>query len=148
MRLIAMSLLGLALLGGHALAADYEVKMLNRGETGVMVFEPALVEVAPGDSVTFVATDISHNAETIEGMLPEGAEPFVGSMNEDITVTFDEPGVYGVKCRPHYGMGMVALVVVGEPTNIADARSVQHPGKAKPAFETLLDQIETKQSAK
>ena len=31
-----------------------------------------------------------------------------------LTVTFTVPGVYGVKCKPHYGMGMVALVVVGE----------------------------------
>ena len=38
-----------------------------------MVFEPALVKVAPGDTVKFVATDKGHNAETIKGMLPDGA---------------------------------------------------------------------------
>lgn len=37
----------LALLGGAAQAAEHEVKMLNRGETGVMVFEPALLNIEP-----------------------------------------------------------------------------------------------------
>ncbi len=27
-------------------------------------------------------------------------------MNEEIKVTFDVPGLYGVKCAPHVGMGM------------------------------------------
>ena len=31
--------------------------------------------------------------------------------------TIDKPGVYGFKCKPHYGMGMVGLIVVGEPVN-------------------------------
>jgi hypothetical protein len=30
------------------------------------------------------------------------------------TVTFDRPGVYPVQCTPHTGLGMVALVVVGD----------------------------------
>ena len=46
-------------------------------------------------------------------------------------MTFDKPGVYGVKCLPHYGMGMVALVVVGTPANKDEAMAVTHPGKAK-----------------
>ncbi len=49
--------------------------MLNKGADGTtMVFEPALTKIAVGDTVTFVATDRGHNAETIPGMLPEGAE--------------------------------------------------------------------------
>ena len=38
-----------------------------------MVFEPAFVKIAPGDTVKFVSTDKGHNAEIIKGMLPEGA---------------------------------------------------------------------------
>ena len=38
-----------------------------------MVFEPSFVKIAPGDTVRFVSTDKGHNAETIKGMLPEGA---------------------------------------------------------------------------
>ena len=42
---------------GGATAAEIEVKMLNKGTEGLMVFETALVKVAPGDSVKFVSTD-------------------------------------------------------------------------------------------
>ena len=100
---------------GAADAAEIQVKMLNRGAEGVMVFEPALVKIEPGDSVKFVSTDKGHNAESIKGMLPADATPFVGKNGDDIAVTFDKPGAYGVKCLPHYGMGMVALIVVGHP---------------------------------
>ena len=40
-------------------AADHEVQMLNKGEKGAMVFQPALIRVAPGDTVTFFPTDKS-----------------------------------------------------------------------------------------
>jgi pseudoazurin len=92
-------------------AAEIDVKMLNKGAAGVMVFEPALIKIAPGDTVKFLSVDKGHNAESIPGMLPDGATPFTSKMSEDVSVTFDKPGVYGIRCKPHYGLGMVALVV-------------------------------------
>ena len=72
-------------------------------------------------------------------MLPEGATPFVGKVNQDIAVTFDKPGVYGVKCLPHYGMGMVGAVIVGSSApNAAQAKAASHPGKAKQTFASIL----------
>jgi len=103
----------MAMAAAGAQAAEVEVKMLNKGAAGAMVFEPALVKIAPGDTVKFIPTDKSHNAESIPEMMPAGTEPFLGKMNETVEVTFKENGVYGVKCKPHYGMGMVALIVVG-----------------------------------
>ncbi|MCA0277984.1 MAG: pseudoazurin, partial [Proteobacteria bacterium] len=44
-------------------------------------------------------------------------------------------------CTPHYGMGMVALVVVGKPTNLEQAKAVKQTGKAKKVFEALLAQV-------
>lgn len=125
----------------NAQAAEHEVKMLNKGTTGMMVFEPAVIKIAPGDTVHFVATDKSHNVESIEGMLPAGAQPFKGEMSKDVTVAFDQPGVYGIKCKPHYGMGMVGLVVVGEPVNKIEAAAVEQKGKAKRKFATLFGEI-------
>jgi len=124
---VAAALLALAL---PASAAEFEVKMLNKGAEGAMVFEPSLLKIAPGDTVKFLATDKTHNAESIAGMLPEGAKKFVGKINEETTVTFEQPGIYGIKCLPHYGMGMVAMVVVGAPANEEQARAVTHPGRA------------------
>jgi pseudoazurin len=129
-------------------AADYEVKMLNKGAAGAMVFEPAFLEVEVGDTVTFVPTDRGHDAVSIKGMVPDGAEPFAGKLNQQITVTFDTPGVYGVKCVPHYGMGMVALIVAGDPANVAEAAAVKHPGKAKVAFAALFEELDTQLAAR
>jgi pseudoazurin len=131
----------LAIMAGNAVAAEIEVKMLNKGAEGAMVFEPALVKIAPGDTVRFVATDKGHNAESIKGMLPADATPFVGKNGEDVAVTFDKAGIYGVKCLPHYGMGMVAMVVVGTPANIDDAKAVTQPGKAKQVMAGLFDRL-------
>lgn len=127
-----------------ALAANHEVQMLNRGETGMMVFEPAYLDIAAGDSVTFVPTDRGHNAESINGMTPDGAAPFKGPMNKPITVTFETEGVYGYKCMPHYPMGMVGVIHVGKGApNLAAAEKVTLPGKAKGKMADLLKQIET-----
>ncbi len=145
MTVAAMAILmGLA---GPAMAAEVEVKMLNKGAEGAMVFEPALVKIEPGDTVKFVATDKGHNVESIKGMFPVDATPFVGKNGEDLTVTFDKPGAYGVKCLPHYGMGMVALIVVGTPGNLAEAKAVPQVGKAKQVFAGLFEKLPTQAAA-
>ena len=131
-----------------AAAAEIEVKMLDKGTEGVMVFEPSLVKIEPGDTVKFVSVNKGHNAESIKGMLPPDATPFLGKVNQDVAVTFDKPGVYGVKCLPHYGMGMVALVVVGMPANQDDAKAVTHPGKAKQVFAALFGKLSAQTAAK
>lgn len=144
MKTTALSLILAAALGvaaTSAMAAEHEVKMLNKGAAGAMVFEPELIKVAPGDTVTFVATDAGHNAETIKGMLPDGAEPFAGKMGKDVSVTFTEPGVYGVKCKPHYAMGMVAAIVVGDAVNVETIKAAKNPGKAGKKFDTLLGSL-------
>lgn len=128
--------LGAALLamsfGLSAAAADFEVHMLNKGKDGAMVFEPGGLKIAKGDTVTFLPTDKSHNAESVKDMIPEGATPFKGKMNEAIKVTFDVPGAYAVKCAPHVGMGMIALVVVGDaPANLEAIKTGKVPKKAR-----------------
>jgi pseudoazurin len=110
-----------------------------------MVFEPGLTRIAVGDTVIFTPTDKSHNAESIKGMLPDGAEPFKGKVNEEISVTFTVPGIYGIKCAPHYPMGMVALVQVGDvpAPNLEAAKAVKQIGKAKERFDALFAELET-----
>lgn len=136
MKKLANTLIGMALAlaatVSYASAADFEVHMLNKGKDGAMVFEPGLTKVAKGDTITFIPTDKSHNAETIKDLIPEGATPFKGKMNETIKITFDVEGAYAVKCMPHVGMGMVALVIVGDkPANIDALKSAKLPKKAR-----------------
>lgn len=125
-------------------AAEFEVQMLNTGAAGAMVFEPALTRIAAGDTVKFVPVDKAHNAETIKGMVPEGGEEFKGKINEEIAVTFTVPGVYGIKCTPHFAMGMVALVVVDDPSvNLEEAKTARLPGKAKERLDALFAELES-----
>lgn len=96
-----------------------------------MVFEPAFVQAEVGDTIVIVNAMGAHNAQTIEGIWPEGAETFVGAMNQDVTFTVTHEGFYGIKCLPHYEAGMVMLVKVGDGASNYDvARAVEHPGRA------------------
>lgn len=113
---------------GGALSAEHVVKMLNdNGKGEFMVFEPAYIEAAPGDTVKFVAVDKFHNAETLPEVWPKGAETFKGEISQDVTLKIDKPGVYGIKCLPHYPIGMVALVVAGEPVNADQVAAFKGP---------------------
>jgi pseudoazurin len=129
------------LLSSFATAAEFEVKMLNKGAKGAMVFEPDFVKAAVGDTVKFVAVDKGHDVESIKGMLPDGVDPFKGEVSKDFSLTLAKEGVYGIKCAPHYGMGMVALISAGAPANIDAAKAVKQPGKAKPNFAALFEQL-------
>ncbi|MRG64143.1 pseudoazurin [Rhizobium pusense] len=126
----------------HASAETFEVRMLNRGEKGPMVFEPDFLEIAAGDRVRFVPTHKSHNAATVEGMVPEGVEGFKSRINDEFETGFDKPGFYGIKCSPHYGMGMVMLIKVGDATLPQSYRTVDMPARAKPRFEELFERAE------
>jgi plastocyanin len=48
-----------------------------------MVFEPAFIQVTPGDHIRFLASDKGHNAGVNEGMLPDGAAGCKGKINEE-----------------------------------------------------------------
>ncbi|MDV4169616.1 pseudoazurin [Rhodovulum sp. FJ3] len=123
-------------------AETFEIQMKNKGEAGVMVFEPAFVKAAPGDVIHFVPTDKGHNVESIDGMLPEGVESFKTKFDDAFELTVDAEGVYGVKCTPHYSMGMVAVIQVGDPVNLDAAAAVKQKGKAKARMADILAQVE------
>ncbi|KKC31334.1 pseudoazurin [Devosia psychrophila] len=107
-------------------AADHQVQMVNKDAEGrSMQFEPAFLKIAPGDTVTFVPTNKGHNAESILTLMPEGAEPWKGKINQEITVTFDTEGFYAYKCLPHVGLGMVGLIQVGDAPAALDPAEVE-----------------------
>ena len=132
----ATALIALALLPANAMAATIEVLMLNRGAEGSMVFEPAFIEADVGDTIYFIATDKGHNVESIKGMLPNGVTAFKSPLNKDYEMKIEAEGLYGLKCTPHYAMGMIALVKVGQPDNaasLAGSRLNRHPAALKRA---------------
>ena len=97
---------------------EYEVKMLNFGNDGSMVFEPGFLKVNVGDTVHFKSIDMAHNSESSIGLIPVKASGWKGNINEDISITLTEEGVYVYQCTPHLILGMVGVIQVGSPTNI------------------------------
>ena len=98
--------------------SEHTIKMLNSGDGGQMIFEPAVIKVSKGDTIHFKASDMSHNSASIDGMVPDGANPWSGQMNMDISITLDTEGIYVYQCDPHVMMAMIGVIQVGEPTNI------------------------------
>jgi len=112
-------------------AANYDVKMLNQGPTGVMVFEPAVLKINVGDTVTFKSVDAAHNSASIPGMIPAGASPWNGALSQDVTVAFDVAGIYGYQCTPHSMMAMVGVIEVGnDKSNMNEVKSAAQAFKS------------------
>ena len=129
--MMKITIFTLLLLNFEVHAANFEVKMLNQGASGVMVFEPAFLKINTGDTVTFLATDAAHNSASIPGMLPNGASSWNGELSRDIVVAFDVPGVYGYQCTPHSMMAMVGVIQVGDNNaNLDSAKAVAESFKS------------------
>jgi pseudoazurin len=103
------------------------VEMKDSGPEGAMVFVPSFIKAMPGDTIRFVPTNPVHNAELIPTMVPAGVGPAKGAIGKQFDLVVTAPGVYGIKCAPHYSLGMVALVQVGNgpSANLAAARTVK-----------------------
>ena len=125
-------------------ADELQVKELNRGPAGFFVFDPELVRIKPGDTIDFIAVDKGHDVHSVSGMIPDGGQPIDGKTNQDTKVTFSQPGVYVFACKLHTVMGMVGVVVVGDPVNIDKIDPSALPPKAKAKVQTLLEEIKKK----
>ncbi|MBN9462639.1 MAG: hypothetical protein J0H00_15630 [Burkholderiales bacterium] len=101
-----------------SLAETVEVKMLNRGQNGNMVFEPDFVKLKPGDTIQFRAGNKSHNAASIPGMVPHGYAGFKGKIDEEIAV-----GDFVVSGGELPAMMLIDAVVRQLPGAMNDARS-------------------------
>ncbi len=128
-------------------AAPHKIAMLNRHpEAGNMVFYPQIITANAGDTIRFVAEARGHNTQSIDGMLPEGAEDWRGRINEELELTLDVPGFYGYLCLPHAAMGMAGIIVVegdGKMDNYEAAKAVEHrQRRLGQKFAELFEQIE------
>ena len=136
-----MKLIGL-LISILTLSSTYagvvEVKMYNKTDDGKkMVFVPSLIKANPGDTIKFVAMSAGHQVQSFRGGVPsecditskQGKKPEKKSKcsdkyafksknikkNDFYSVTLKKEGHYAIMCKPHFAMGMVGLIVVGNP---------------------------------
>lgn len=139
-----LTALCLLTLTAPAFAQVHEVLMKNRGTAGPMVYEPDYLEIQPGDSVKFIRTNRSHNAASIPELSPEGYKGFIGKIDEEIEVKYDQAGLYGIKCSPHFAMGMVMLIKVGD-AKLTDAyRNYVAPGNADKRFKAIFARMDAR----
>jgi len=125
-----------------AFAGDITIEMLNKRDDGAkMVYSEDIARIDSGDTITWVPTSKGHNVHFVAG--PTGWDiPKKSKNNKEVSITFDVPGVYMYQCTPHKGMGMIALVIVGDDTSnkdeIAKAKAM---GKSKKKLKNLLKEI-------
>lgn len=102
-------------------------------------FEPHVVEIEPGETVTWTLKSGSHTTTAYAPSndkpqrIPDDAEAWdSGTVDEQgITFehTFETKGIYDYYCRPHENTGMIGSVVVGDP-NLDN-----QPGMSEPQSE-------------
>ena len=121
-RLIITLVLLLTLIPSLLVAKEHQVKMLTGDASGqAMIMEPAFLKIALGDTVRFIPSDASHNAQSL--VSPKGASAFSTPMGKTAVVEFKQEGAYLYKCLPHFALGMLGVIQVGKAVNIDDVKA-------------------------
>jgi len=148
MELIKNTLLAIMLVTAlPAISEDHTVEMLSSSNGEMMVFKPAVLKIQPGDTVTWKATNPGHNTASIDAMTADNSLQWNGKINEELTITFTKEGVYGYKCTPHYILGMVGIIAVGDDlknlANAAEFAAVEEKKFAtnKERFSTYINKL-------
>jgi pseudoazurin len=113
------------------------------------VFNPDILYVQPGDSVQWVNMAVGgHDTVSIEGLIPEGAQPWRSQIGENYGITPTVEGVYAYVCEPHIGFGMMGVIVVGKPVNI-DAAMAYAQEKLQGPYRRIIGKLlKVQQAAK
>ena len=82
------------------------------GANGNLVFEPAEVTIAAGESVHFVNNMLPPHNVVVEDHPEISHEGLAMMPGEEFDVTFAEAGDYTYWCGPHKGAGMIGTVHV------------------------------------
>ena len=107
-----------------------------------MVFEPALVKVNVGDTVKFIPTSKGHSVESLKKpeSRPKEASKIKSKINKEFIYQVDKEGIHVFKCKPHYAMGMIGMIVAGKPVNLETISKIKIKGKkSKERFAKMLE---------
>ena len=123
-----------------AFSADHTVEMLSSSNGQMMVFKPAVLQINPGDTVIWKASNPGHNTASINEMSPDSSLQWDGKINEELKITFTKEGVYGYKCTPHYILGIGGIVSVSDNTANLSAATA-YAADAEKKFATNKDRF-------
>lgn len=112
----------LFLLPSLLLAKEHQVKLLTANDSGqTMIMEPNFLKIEKGDTVRFIPADASHNAQSL--VSPKGGITFNTTMGKTEVVEFKQEGAYLYKCTPHFALGMIGVIQVGNALNLDDVKA-------------------------
>jgi plastocyanin len=104
-------------------------------ETGAVYFEPRVLKIKSGDTVTWLQEDAvnEHNVVTYPDGIPKGTTLFESPMmykkGENWSRKFTKSGTYRYHCHPHEAIGMQAIVIVDRESRgdeLREARTGEH----------------------
>lgn len=98
-------------------SADAEGGEIHVVKAVGLKYDPLVVTIQPGDTVAWENMP-THDTQSLEGLIPEGAEAWHSALGENYQRTFTVEGIYVYKCTPHIGAGMGGAIIVGEPKNL------------------------------
>ena len=144
-----------ALLDAASAAADgrnHVVNVVTDYAGGRMYFEPKVLHVNPGDTVTWVNKIAEeHNVITFPDGYPRGAanfhSPLFEKAGDEWSATFTVEGTYEYHCLPHLPMGMHGTIVVGTPSGQADFH-VPSAAEVAEYRDRMLEWFEDEEEAK
>jgi pseudoazurin len=101
--------------------SNHVVNVVTDYAGGRMYFEPKVLHVNPGDTVTWVNNLAEeHNIISFPDGYPEGAanfhSPLFEKAGDQWSATFTVEGTYEYHCLPHLPMGMHGTIIVGSPS--------------------------------
>ena len=132
----AIAALTVLLVSFSAMAEEHVVA------AGATNFNPLHLFVKPGDTVKWINMTI-HDTQSMEGLIPEGAEHWKSNIGQELAIKVDAEGVYIYKCNPHYANGMVGAIIVGEANNM-DQLDANAKGREKGVIFKLKKKLAAK----
>lgn len=135
----------------------WEIQMGTKD--GKNVFEPAVVQVQPGDTIRWENYGV-HSATAYCDKLPFGKKLGIPAAAASTSLCFDtkllsEPGktydlkipadapqgTYAYYCQPHETVGMVGLIIVGKPSDLGQPFLDSLAAPVKAAIQNLLKMV-------
>jgi len=110
-----------ATLAPAAWADEIHIKMLDKSDSGPLAFAPGFVQAKVGDTIVFEPTQTGGHS-TVSLLVPAGAQAWSGAPDKETRVTLSAEGIYLYACAAHKMMGMVGVIQVGKPVNLAEAK--------------------------
>lgn len=138
----------------QARGKTWEIQLMTTAD-GDNDFDPGVVKVQPGDTLRFVLKSGVHTATAYcpknskklgipaaaadtslcfnSGMLVKPGQSF------EVKIPADAPqGTYAYFCVPHEALGMVGLIIVGQPSKLSQEFLGSLPGQAKAELQNDL----------